>query len=85
MIWNALAAEACNIVVDVDVNELGGVEYVSVDDDHGMPHASCDDYFGRLGGSWKSIVKVSPELRRGLHGRSGQGRLQAFAPGEQIR
>ncbi|QXJ23987.1 ATP-binding protein [Actinomadura graeca] len=86
MIWNALDAEACNIVVDVEVNELGGVEYVSVDDDgHGMPHASCGDYFGRLGGSWKSTAKVSPKLRRGLHGRSGQGRLQAFALGEQIR
>lgn len=42
-------------------------------------------FFGRLGGSWKNAAKVSPELKRGLHGRSGQGRLQAFALGEQIR
>ncbi|TDD87996.1 hypothetical protein E1293_07195 [Actinomadura darangshiensis] len=86
MIWNALDAEACEIVVDVETNDLGGVEYVNVvDDGHGMPHASCADYFGRLGGSWKSAAKVSPRLKRGLHGRSGQGRLQAFALGEQIR
>ncbi|MBG0825136.1 ATP-binding protein [Planomonospora sp. ID91781] len=86
MIWNALDAEATLVTVDLEINELDGVESVSVTDDgHGMPNASCADYFGGLGGSWKMSAKVSPELERGLHGRSGQGRLRAFALGEQVR
>ncbi|MER5648494.1 ATP-binding protein [Streptosporangium sp. NPDC002524] len=86
MIWNALDAEACNITVDIETNELGGIEYVSVSDDgHGMPNASCEKDFSGLGGSWKTKAKVSPELKRGLHGHSGQGRLRAFALGEQVR
>jgi len=68
------------------VNELGGIEFVSVaDDGHGMPNGSCQQYFSGLGGSWKTTAKVSPKLRRGLHGRSGEGRLRAFALGTQVR
>ncbi|RCG22446.1 hypothetical protein DQ384_35650 [Sphaerisporangium album] len=86
MIWNALDAEASHVSVDLDLNELNGVESVSVTDDgHGMPNASCAGYFSGLGGSWKTTAKVSPHLKRGLHGRSGQGRLRAFALGEQVR
>ncbi|GII76706.1 hypothetical protein Sru01_16880 [Sphaerisporangium rufum] len=86
MIWNALDAEAHNIEVVVDANDLDGVEYVSVSDDgHGMPNGACAGYFGGLGGSWKMAAKVSPDLKRGLHGRGGQGRLRAFALGEQVR
>ncbi|WP_219469850.1 ATP-binding protein [Nonomuraea rhizosphaerae] len=86
MIWNALDAEACVVNVDLEVNELDGVESVRITDDgHGMPNASCTSYFSGLGGSWKTHAKVSPELKRGLHGRSGQGRLRAFALGEQVR
>ncbi|WP_327585454.1 ATP-binding protein [Nonomuraea sp. NBC_00507] len=86
MIWNALDAEASVVSVDLEVNELGGVESVRITDDgHGMPNASCANYFGGLGGSWKTSAKVSPVLKRGLHGRSGQGRLRAFALGEQVR
>jgi hypothetical protein len=86
MIWNALDAEAHNVSVDIEVNELGGVESVSVTDDgHGMPNASCAHHFEGLGDSWKATAKVSPELRRGLHGHSGQGRLRAFALGEQVQ
>ncbi len=59
MIWNALDAEACEIVVDVETSELGGVEFVNViDDGHGMPNAACAAYFGQLGGSWKRTAKV---------------------------
>ncbi|GAA1265067.1 hypothetical protein GCM10009677_16230 [Sphaerisporangium rubeum] len=86
MIWNALDAEAHNVSVEVEVNEIGGVESVVVTDDgHGMPNASCAHYFEGLGGSWKATAKVSPDLRRGLHGHSGQGRLRAFALGEQVQ
>ncbi|MBB4917672.1 ATP-binding protein [Streptosporangium saharense] len=86
MVWNALDAEASLVSIDLELNELDGVESVRVTDDgHGMPNASCANYFGGLGGSWKTTAKISPELKRGLHGRSGQGRLRAFALGEQVR
>ncbi|MEU1734311.1 ATP-binding protein [Streptosporangium sp. NPDC020145] len=86
MVWNALDAEASLVSIDLELNELNGVESVRVTDNgHGMPNASCANYFGGLGGSWKTTAKVSPELKRGLHGHSGQGRLRAFALGEQVR
>lgn len=86
MIWNALDAEATHVDVEVQNNDIGGVERVIVrDDGHGMPAASCGSHFGDLGGSWKATAKVSPNLRRTLHGRSGQGRLRAFALGQLVR
>ncbi len=86
MIWNALDAEACQVEVEVQTNDIGGVERVIVHDDgHGMPAASCHSYFGDLGGSWKATAKTSPNLHRTLHGRSGQGRLRAYALGQHVR
>jgi len=86
MIWNALDAEANHVEVEVQTNDIGGVERVIVrDDGHGMPAASCGSYFGDLGGSWKATAKVSPNICRTLHGRSGQGRLRGFALGQHVR
>ena len=86
MIWNSLDAEAMRVEADVQVNDIGGVERVIVrDDGHGMPATSCESYFGDLGGSWKATAKVSPNLGRTLHGRSGQGRLRGFALGQHVR
>ena len=86
MIWNALDAEACLVEVEIQTNDIEGVERVIVrDDGHGMPAASCGSYFGDLGGSWKATAKVSATLLRPLHGRSGQGRLRAYALGQFIR
>ncbi len=86
MVWNALDAEACHVEVEVQTNDIGGVDRVIVrDDGHGMPAALCKAYFGDLGGSWKATAKVSPTLERTLHGRSGQGRLRAYALGKLVR
>lgn len=86
MIWNALDAEATLVEVDVLANDIEGVDRVIVrDNGHGMPAASCGSYFGDLGGSWKATAKVSPTLRRPMHGRSGQGRLRAYALGQLVR
>jgi hypothetical protein len=86
MIWNSLDAEAMRVEAEVQVNDIGGVERVIVrDDGHGMPAASCGSYFGDLGGSWKATAKVSPNLGRTLHGRSGQGRLRGFALGHHVQ
>ena len=82
MIWNALDAEASVVEVDVLANDIEGVDRVIVrDNGHGMHAASCGSYFGDLGGSWKATAKVSPNIQRPLHGRSGQGRLRALRAG----
>jgi hypothetical protein len=86
MIWNALDAEASVVEVEIQANDIEGVDRVIVrDNGHGMPAASCGSYFGDLGGSWKAAAKVSPTLRRPMHGRSGQGRLRAYALGQLVR
>lgn len=86
LLWNALDAEAHNITVELELNDADGVEGVTVrDDGHGMPHASCESYFANLGGSWKATAKVSPDLKRTLNGKNGQGRIRGFALGEQVR
>src|SRR5437773_11499143 len=70
MIWNALDAEANQVEVEIQTNDIGGVERVIVrDDGHGMPAASCGSYFGDLGGSWKATARVSVNLHRTLTGR----------------
>lgn len=85
IIWNGLDAEANLVEVEVQTNDLGGVDRVIVrDDGHGMPMASCESYFKNLGGSWKAAAKVSPNLNRSMNGKSGQGRVRGFALGNVL-
>lgn len=85
MIWNAVDAEATTVDVSIAVNAAGGVGEVTVrDNGHGMNCQECIPYFTRLGGSWKSTALVSPNIKRPLHGKSGQGRLRAFALGHDV-
>jgi histidine kinase/DNA gyrase B/HSP90-like ATPase len=86
LIWNALDADAHLVEVEFERNELEGVEKVVVQDDgHGIPHELCRDEFGRIGGSWKKNALRSQTENRPLHGKTGQGRLRAFALGIQVR
>ncbi|MET8958151.1 ATP-binding protein [Streptomyces sp. NPDC004074] len=86
LIWNALDADAANVTVEIERNEFDGVSKVIVSDDgHGMPSESVSSYFDKLGGSWKKTALVSLDKRRSMHGRNGQGRVRAFALGQQVR
>jgi hypothetical protein len=86
LIWNALDADATDVAVEIERNELDGVSKVIVcDDGHGMPSESCPSYFDRLGGSWKKTALVSLDKNRAMHGRNGQGRVRAFALGQHVR
>ncbi len=74
MIWNALDAEASVVEVEIQANDIEGVDRVIVrDNGHGMPAASCGSYFGDLGGSWKAVAKVSPTLHRPLQAGRARG------------
>ncbi|WP_442738215.1 ATP-binding protein [Streptomyces pseudogriseolus] len=86
LVWNALDADATEVRVEIERQEIGGVSKVTVSDNgHGMPSESCRSYFERLGGSWKRTALVSRDKRRALHGKNGHGRVRAFALGQHVR
>jgi hypothetical protein len=85
LIWNALDADANNIVVEFQRNELAGIESIIVTDDGtGIEYSLCSGAFGNLGGSWKPRAGFTERDRRPLHGRNGEGRFRAFALGSRI-
>lgn len=86
LIWNGLDAEAHSVTVDVELDGLDGVGRVVISDNgHGVPPEDIPAQFGRLGGSWKQTAKRSPNIRRQLNGRNGQGRIRGFALGDHIK
>lgn len=85
MIWNAVDAEATTVDVHIGLHAVQGVgEVVVSDNGHGMNRQECLTHFRHLGGSWKASALVSPNIKRPLHGKSGQGRLRAFALGHDV-
>ncbi|WEH35863.1 ATP-binding protein [Streptomyces sp. AM 4-1-1] len=86
LVWNALDADADNVVIELDTNVRGQVERVVVSDDGtGMAAERCAHYFLPMGASWKRSAGVTPVKKRVLHGRNGQGRIRAFALGSEVR
>lgn len=86
LIWNALDADAEDVKVTLVRNALEGIEEIRVTDDgHGMTFEEAGETFGKLGGSWKSLLKVSKGKGRALHGREGLGRFLAGGIGGSMR
>ena len=81
LVWNGLDADAENIDVRLEVDELGAATVVVRDDGTGMPYDDAPELFTRLGGSWKKTQRLTPDRRRIVHGREGKGRLRVFAIG----
>lgn len=85
LIQNALDAEANNVTVAIERNALDGVERVRVEDDgHGMTPEAIPSAFQNLGGSWKATARLSPNIKRPMIGRNGQGRVRGFALGNVV-
>lgn len=87
LVWNAIDADAKNIQVDWQENELMGVETITIQDDgHGI--ATDNDFsghpFASLGDSAKHTVSHQSPEGRILHGRFGKGRVRALALGGVI-
>lgn len=81
LVWNALDADAHEVRVYFERNELDSLSAVIVrDDGDGIPRAKVQEFFRHLGGSWK---RAGARTRRGrfLHGQEGRGRFKAFAIG----
>ncbi|WP_416977659.1 ATP-binding protein [Streptomyces sp. T028] len=86
LVWNALDADAGRVVVELERNDLGGVERVRIEDDgSGMSAEQCEEYFRPIGASWKKCAQGTPLKKRALHGKNGRGRVRAFALGVQVR
>jgi hypothetical protein len=85
LIWNSLDAEAHNVNVVIERDAMDSVESVRVEDDgHGIAPEAVPSAFQSLGGSWKAVAKLSPNLRRRMNGSNGQGRIRGFALGNVI-
>lgn len=86
LIWNAVDADASEVVVEFERNELGGVVAIRVSDNgHGMLPQEALENFGMLGFSWKQLAERSKGDQRILHGRNGEGRWAAYGLGNVIR
>lgn len=82
LIWNGLDADASEVSVLFEYNELGTLSEVIVRDNGvGIPRDKAPEYFRRLGGSWKR-PGAATQGGRFLHGQQGQGRFKAFAIGD---
>jgi len=81
LVWNALDADAHNVRVYSERNELDSLSAVIVrDDGDGIPRAKVKEFFRHLGGSWKH-AGARTQGGRFLHGQEGRGRFKAFAIG----
>lgn len=87
MVWNAVDAEAWNVSVRIEREDLlGAIIAIHVEDDgHGINVNEVEADFGRIGDSWKARSTRSKNDVRGLHGSLGEGRLRAFALGTRVR
>ena len=85
LIWNGLDADAENVSVEFEFNNMDGLESIVVrDDGHGIHHDTREESFGNLGGSPKRTKDKTPGGRT-MHGKLGKGRFRAFALGALVR
>jgi hypothetical protein len=84
LIWNSLDADASQVDIIFDEDTLSRVYQIRVvDDGDGIPHPDREALFGSIGGSEKRFT-VRTRSGRKMHGKSGKGRLQAFAIGRTV-
>lgn len=85
LVWNALDADATEVVVSFEENKLDGLVKIRVKDNGGgIDPEHVQTYFGSLGGSWKQAKRHTPS-KRVLHGSQGKGRFKAFGLGGRVQ
>lgn len=85
LVWNAFDEDATHVTVGVEVNDLGGVELVSVEDDgNGMNRERAEMAFSTVGDSWKLMPGTLSAGGRPVHGKHGRGRYSAFSIGNSV-
>lgn len=85
LIWNGLDADAEEVQVVFQKNDIEGLTRVLVrDDGHGLPYEEAEAAFQNLGGSWKRSAQKTRKKGRILHGQLGKGRFKVFAIGSSV-
>lgn len=83
-IWNSLDADATEIYVKFNRNELNRIEEVIIEDNgHGIDINKIESEFTTLGGSFKKNALRSPNSRK-YHGSQGAGRIKLASIGNDI-
>jgi len=79
LIWNGLDAEATNIKVTAEADELKTNSITVQDNGHRMSRVEAVRYFENLGGSWKKAI-TRPRLAYDIYmEKKARGRLRALA------
>jgi hypothetical protein len=84
-VWNALDGDAVNVSISFNLNSLGGIENIEIEDDGvGITNDIARAEFETLGASWK---KKTPRTGAGrpVHGKEGRGRLRFYSLAENAR
>jgi hypothetical protein len=85
LVWNALDADADQVQIRVEDNELGSPEVIEIADNGlGIDPSDAERAFGNLGGSRKRERPYSDLTNKKLHGRDGKGRFKAFSLGRNV-
>jgi hypothetical protein len=83
LIWNSFDERAHQVIVAMTLNDMGGVEEITIaDDGQSLPYESAAQAFENLGKSNK--VGRSLETGERLHGRKGEGRHKALSLGNTV-
>jgi hypothetical protein len=85
LIWNALDADADQVNISLEQNELDALVKIIVHDNGtGIAVKDWRKIFGSLGDSPKRNLKTTPIKKRDYHGKEGKGRLKAFRLGNKV-
>lgn len=83
LIWNSLDADATNISVRIESNEIGNQSIAIEDNGTGISEKQARNYLGYIGNSWKS-ARSETASGRPIHGQKGEGRFKAFSLGRIV-
>ncbi|MEU9663596.1 ATP-binding protein [Streptomyces chartreusis] len=85
LVWNALDANATDVEVELRRSSMTAItDVVVTDNGHGMTPERARNAFQSYGTTWKTSRTHTEGGERILHGRNGEGRLFAFALGDQL-
>lgn len=87
LIWNAFDEDAELVEITVEMNDLGGLDVITVEDDgNGFTRERAETAFATVGDSWKRMPgTLSTRKKRPVHGKHGRGRYAAFGLGKSVQ
>lgn len=83
LIWNSLDADATSIKVNFEQDEIRIDKIIVIDNGHGLSLKDAEDYFQKIGGSYKR-TRLKTATNRLYHGKEGKGRYRAFSLGNHV-